>query len=115
MGVGLYHTQKTVDAIELRRKFARAYNNILRDRWKTGRPLTGAKVQAATLAGFGLNSWSEEAAYKTRRVMASRMMSDPVVITELMSLGLKPHPTLQYEWLLADYVPQVQTDIEDVV
>lgn len=115
MGVGAYHRNKTKEAIDLRRKFARAYNSILRDRWKTGRNLAGAKMQAATLAGFGLNSWCEAAAYKTRRVMASRMMSDPIVIEELVALGLKPHPTQPNEWLLADYIPSTQIDIEDVV
>jgi len=115
MTVGVYHRQKTQDAVEMRRKFARAYNGILRERWKTGRPVAGAKVQAAILAGFGLGSFSEAAAYKTRRVMASRMMSDKIVIEELIALGLKQHPVNRGEWLLADYLPKVQTDIEDLV
>ena len=108
-----YHKNRTAEALELRKKFAVAYNNLLRDRLRSGRNLAGIKLMAATLAGFGANSFTETAAYKTRRTMASRMMSDELVISELKKLGLKPHPIEFNEWVVDDIKSLVQSNIED--
>lgn len=107
-----YHEEKKKQGIKMRLKFAHTYNNLLRERKKKGRTFHGVKIQAATLAGFGNGSWSEAAAHKTRRVMASRMMSDEIVIAELKRLGLKPHPTQLNEWVIADEDDR-QIDIEE--
>jgi hypothetical protein len=102
---GAYHKKKHEESVVARKKFAHAYNRLLRDRLAAGQPAHGIKHKAAMLAGFGAGSWSEAAAYKTCRVMASRLMRDPVVREELLKLGLWPHPVNRGDWILASAQP----------
>lgn len=95
-----YHRQRSKASIEMRLKFAHAYNNLLRGRVKIAKNSGGIKLLSATAAGFGSESYSEKAAYKTRRVMASKMMKDPLVIKTLAELGLKPNPVKPNEWII---------------
>jgi len=97
-----YHKKRTQRGIEMRLAFAEAYNRLFRGRVKDGETIHGIKVRAAAMAGFGENSATPKAAYKAQRVKAAQMMKDPVVISRLEELGLRPHPFQKYEWVISD-------------
>jgi|DEB0MinimDraft_10_1074344.scaffolds.fasta_scaffold68532_2 hypothetical protein len=97
-----YMERRSEQALAIREAFAQAYNNLFRSRVKEGKSLYGIKVKAAAMAGFGSNSLTDKAAYKTQRVKATQMMNDPLVIEKLKELGLKPHPFKKNEWVLEE-------------
>lgn len=113
--IGNGNRTRVEESLNLRRKFATAYNNLLRTRQAAGESNFGIKLQAATIAGFGASSYSEVAANRTRRTMASRMMRDSVVHEYLREFGLKPHPVELNEWVIDESVDDVnaQMDIEN--
>lgn len=91
------HEARTAEAREMRVAFANALCFLIRKRQRDKQSLQGIKWQAAKLAGFGEGSWDDAARYQTQRSMASRLMKDDFVISELERLGLKKDP-VSGEW-----------------
>lgn len=106
-----FHIKRAARGREMRIAFANAYNRLLREKIKNRLTGGGIKVRAATLAGFGKGSYSEKSAYKTRRTMASKMMKDPLVIQELLSLGLKPGIIKPNEWEIMEAPAEYENEI----